>query len=123
MILKLKYLAGYNGICKQGHYNNRFHGGVAIYTHSSCPIEPLAIQSNLQVIATRIQLQHSNFITIASLYIPGRQLITQQDLKNLITQHLNSILDFGRPERTQSALGKHSHVCKRQDGRENPTVT
>ena len=88
-------IPGYNGICKQGHYNNRFHGGVAIYTHSSCPTEPLAIQSNLQVIATRIQLQHSHFITIASLYIPGKHKITQQDINNLIAQLPHPFLVLG----------------------------
>ena len=34
---------GYNCIFKQGHYNNRYHGGVAIYTHSSLPVEEIKL--------------------------------------------------------------------------------
>ena len=30
-------VGGYNGICKQGHFNQRFHGGVAMYIHNSLP--------------------------------------------------------------------------------------
>ena len=30
-------IGGYNGVCKQGHFNQRFHGGVAMYIHNSMP--------------------------------------------------------------------------------------
>ena len=79
-------IPGYNGICKQGHFNQRFHGGVALYTHSSCPSEQLHIQSNLQVVATRIQLHNSLFLTTASLYLPCRNQISYNEIADLINQ-------------------------------------
>ena len=61
-------LPGYNGICKQGHYNHRFHGGVALYVHSSLPYEQLEIDSPHQIIAAKIQLSHHSPIAIASVF-------------------------------------------------------
>ena len=61
---------GYNGICKQGHYN-RCHGGVAIYTHSSLPVEEIKLNSNYQAVAVRVHTETMNLVTFASIYIHG----------------------------------------------------
>ena len=75
----------YNGLCKQGHFNQRYQGGVALYIHSSCPYSPLQLNSTLQVIAARVRLGNKT-ITVASIYIPPRSQITSGDLQNLINQ-------------------------------------
>ena len=79
-------LPGFAGFCKQGHYNNRFHGGVAIYIHNSCPYQKIEIQSEHQIVAASIQLDHHEPISIASIYIPGREKMTRQSLKNILEQ-------------------------------------
>ena len=32
-------LKGYHGVTKQGTFNRRYHGGVVIYIHESCPFQ------------------------------------------------------------------------------------
>ena len=76
----------YHGICKQGHFNHRFHGGVALYIHSSCPYQPINIQTTLQVVAAKIQLHNHRALTIASIYIPGRSRLSLADLRNVVAQ-------------------------------------
>lgn len=88
-------IPGYHGLCKQGHYNRRFHGGVAIYAHTSCPFEPITINSNIQVIAMRIQLHLSYFISVASIYIPGREQVTFEDINDIINQLPSPFLLLG----------------------------
>ena len=66
------FLLKYNGICKQGHYNNRYHGGVANYTHSSLPVEEIKLNTNYEAVAVRVETETMNFVTFASIYIPGR---------------------------------------------------
>ena len=82
-ISKIKY---YNGFCKQGHFNRRYQGGVSLYLHNSFPYTTLDIQSNLQVIAIRVQLNYSRIITVASLYLPPSINVSVNDLDNLISQ-------------------------------------
>ena len=88
-------IPGFNGLCKQGHFNLRFHGGVALYIHQSCPFEPIPVNSNLQVIAARIQLPHSKFITVASIYIPGRCKATYQEITGVANQLPSPFLLLG----------------------------
>ena len=76
----------YNGLCKQGHYNRRYHGGVAIYIHDTCPFQPIEIQSQFQVVAARVQLPRSCCLTIASIYIPSRNTLNRQDMVNIVNQ-------------------------------------
>lgn len=79
-------IPGYNGICKQGHFNQRFHGGVAMYIHSSCAYEEIPIQSEFQVVAAKVQLNGPRCITVASIYIPGRVGINADDFQALLRQ-------------------------------------
>jgi len=79
-------LSNYSHMSKQGHYNHRFHGGVALYVHESCPYTALSIDSVLQVVAARIQIHSSLMITVASLYLPGRTLLCENELTHIIQQ-------------------------------------
>ena len=49
-------IAGYNSICKQGHFNQRFHGGVAMCIHNSMPYQKIHIKTNLQIIAAQVNV-------------------------------------------------------------------
>ena len=64
-------IAGYSGICKQGHFNQRFHGRVAMYIHNSMPYQEIHIKTNLQIIAAHASISQYNTITCVSAYIPG----------------------------------------------------
>ena len=88
-------LPGYSGICRQGHYNHRFHGGVALYVHTSCPFQQISINSNHQVIAAKIQLTNNTPITIASIYLPGREQITMQSITSIVQQLSTPFLLLG----------------------------
>jgi len=79
-------IAGYNCICKQGHYNRRYHGGVALYIHVSCPYNELTVNSTLQVVAATVNVDRRKTVTIASIYIPGATQVTEADLTNIIFQ-------------------------------------
>ena len=47
-------------------------GGVAIYTHSSLPVEEIKLNTNYQAAAVRVKTETINLVTFASIYIPGR---------------------------------------------------
>ena len=64
-------IVGYNGICKQGHFNQRFHGGVAMYIHNSIPYREIHIKANLQIIAAEMNISRHKTITCVLAYIPG----------------------------------------------------
>ena len=60
-------LKGYQGIVKQGRFNQRQHGGVALYIHESCPHKEIAIQSEYQVVAARVTIGRRTTITVLDL--------------------------------------------------------
>ena len=80
----------YNGICKQGHYNERYHGGVALYSHSSCAYRVIETQSQYQVVAAPLQLPQTMPFTAVSICIPGSKEVTQDELTNIPTNQENS---------------------------------
>lgn len=86
----LPTIGGYNGFCKQGHYRNRFHGGVALYIHSCIPFQEITINSQTQIIAARIHINSYRLLTVASIYLPPRN---NQEFENL----LQCIKDLPRP--------------------------
>ena len=47
-------LKNYNGLFKEGHMNDRAHGGVAIFIHEIIPFQKLILNTPLQAIAARI---------------------------------------------------------------------
>ena len=97
-------LSNYKVITKQGHFNRRYHGGVALFMHSVCPFNQVNINSDLQIIAARI-LVNSQLLTIASIYIPGSKVINPDSL-TIIINHFKTLHPVGRPKRPQPALGR-----------------
>jgi len=77
-------LPGYNAIVKQGHYNNRFHGGVVLFIHNDCPYTRLDIDSQYQIVAARVSVNRMQCITVASVYIPGREAISIETMNALL---------------------------------------
>ena len=64
--------SGYHCISKQGHWNRRQHGGVALYIDNSCPFEQIQVPGDQQIVAARICIDGYRMITIVSVYAPGR---------------------------------------------------
>jgi len=77
-------LPNYNSLCKQGHYNRRFHGGVALYIHSSCPYNPLSLDTPMQVVAATVSLIPTQPITVASIYIPGSAQFDENHFQTIL---------------------------------------
>lgn len=88
-------LPGYSSLCKQGHFNRRFHGGVALFIHESCPFQRLTVVSDLQVVAARLQLGTLRCVTVASLYVPGRAQVSEHDFLEIVAQLPSPILLLG----------------------------
>ena len=82
----LSKFGGYCSLSKEGHFNRRYQGGVAMYIHSSLPYEELSINTSLQVVAARIQVEHHKLVIFASIYIPGSYEVTKQQLLDMINQ-------------------------------------
>ncbi|GBN09470.1 hypothetical protein AVEN_175389-1, partial [Araneus ventricosus] len=64
--------------------NGRASGGVALLVAHDSPCIPLNLNTQLQAVAARIQVQ--SFLTICNLYLPPNQPIDQTHLNNLISQ-------------------------------------
>ena len=77
-------LKRYNAIVKQGTFNRRYHGGVALYVHEECPMEEVEVQSQYQVVAARVGLGNNTLVTIANFYIPGSIDIEDGTLEAII---------------------------------------
>ena len=82
----LARLSGYHGLCKQGHFNHRFHGGVALYLHNSYPYQEIRIDSPYQVVAAKISLKSHTSLCIASIYISPRTNLDKEEMNNIIRQ-------------------------------------
>ena len=112
-------LHNYNGLCKQGHFNHRFQGGVALYIHSSHPFSPLQITTDFQVVAARVHMHHNRTVTVASIYLPPRHEITENALQNIIDQLPTPFMllgDFNAhhtswDQRLCDARGRLIHSC------------
>jgi len=77
-------IPGYNVLSKKGHYNHRFHGGVALYIHSSYPYSEIQIVSPIQVVAAKIRIHPSKVVTIASIYISGKHPFVESQFNDVI---------------------------------------
>ncbi|GBO33637.1 RNA-directed DNA polymerase from mobile element jockey [Araneus ventricosus] len=77
------YIRNYKIFSKHNNYD-RASGGVAILAATHIPSIPLTLNTNLQAVAIRIQIQ--SLVTVCSLYLPPSQHISQTDLNNLICQ-------------------------------------
>ncbi|GBO41245.1 RNA-directed DNA polymerase from mobile element jockey, partial [Araneus ventricosus] len=77
------YIRNYK-IFSKHHNRDRASGGVAILAATHISSIPLTLNTNLQAVAIRIQIQ--SLVTVCSLYLPPSQHISQTDLNNLICQ-------------------------------------
>ena len=58
----------YNVIAKEGTYNTRQHGGVAMYIHGDTPYQEITLTTPLQAVAATVQLRIK--VTICNIYVP-----------------------------------------------------
>ncbi|GBO08910.1 putative RNA-directed DNA polymerase from transposon X-element, partial [Araneus ventricosus] len=77
------YIRNYE-IFSKHHIQDRASGGVALLAASHIPSMSLNLNTNLQAVAIRIQMQ--SLVTVCSLYLPPSERISQTDLNNLISQ-------------------------------------
>jgi len=88
-------LPGYIPVVKQGHFNRRYHGGVAIFVHNSCPYRELTVNSEYQVASVRVNINSIQTITVASIYIPGRVGMDVQSLSAVVNALPQPLLLLG----------------------------
>ena len=74
-------IKGYAGIRKQGHFNQRYHGRVALYIHNSYPYREIKVNTNYQIAAAQVNVAPRRTFTVASVYIPGRVEITERVIR------------------------------------------
>ena len=86
---------GYAGICKQGHFNRKNHGGVILYIHRSCPHTQIQVHSDYQIVAARVNIGSNKTVTVASIYLPGRVPIQEEKLRDSINELPKPILLMG----------------------------
>ncbi|GBN27818.1 RNA-directed DNA polymerase from mobile element jockey [Araneus ventricosus] len=77
------YIRNYQ-IFSKHHNSDRASGGVAILAANYIPSMPLTLNTNLQAVAIRIQMQ--SLVTVCSLYLPPNDRVSQTDLNNLISE-------------------------------------
>ena len=75
----------YNVIAKEGTYNNRQHGGVAMYIHGDIPYQEINLNTPLQAVAATVTLRVK--VTICNVYIPpSANSLTPGNIKSLYDQ-------------------------------------
>ncbi|KAE9522075.1 hypothetical protein AGLY_017519 [Aphis glycines] len=78
-------MKNYQGYFKERQTNpNRASGGVAILVKNNIKSSPIPIISELEVIATKIQLHQE--ITICNIYLPDSMVFSYQQIINIIKQ-------------------------------------
>ena len=110
----LSKLAEYSSISKTGHFNQRYHGGVALYIHNTLPYERLEINSSLQVVAARVQTGHQRLVNFASLYMPPSANVTIRQVQDAIDQIINPIVLMGDFNAHNVSWGKSNRLVSRR---------
>ena len=77
-------ISGYKAICKQGSFNRRYYGGVVLYIHTSYPSRERELNSEYEIVAAQISISRNKTITIASIYIPGREPLREEYLRDIM---------------------------------------
>ena len=80
----LPKIQNYNTIAEEGHYNNGYHGGVAMYIHSSIPFTQVQLSSPIQAVAAVVNIRIK--FTICNIYLPRSQNLSTNDLLELYQQ-------------------------------------
>ena len=115
-----------NSVIKLGGYSNinqRCYGGVALFIHTSLPYEQLELNTPLQVVAARVQIEHQRLITCASPYIPGSNKITKQQLLEILNQLPRPIILMGDLNAHHKVWGGRNWRDQRGKMLENIVVT
>ena len=80
-------ISGYRAICKQGHFNRRNHGGVALYIQATYPCREIKMTSEYQILAAQVNIAPRRTITFAFIYIAGsveiKEDVRKQALESL----------------------------------------
>ena len=74
----------YECYAKDGTFNRRWNGGVALYIHESIPQAEITLQTPLQAIAVTVQLKSK--ITICCIYNSRSMAFSSNLLQNLYNQ-------------------------------------
>lgn len=84
-----------NYVCirKDGHFNRRPHGGVALLVHNTIPFTELKLQTDLQACAIRVKLR--SLITICNIYNSRSHDLTEPLLQQLFDQLPPPVLMVG----------------------------
>ncbi|GBN57650.1 putative RNA-directed DNA polymerase from transposon X-element, partial [Araneus ventricosus] len=77
-------LRGYNCVRRDSDTGVTSSGGVCSLTSNLYPSTPLTLHTNLQAVA--VQVHTRSLITVCSIYLPPHDVITQQELNNLVDQ-------------------------------------
>ena len=82
---RLHKIPGYSLIARDGVYNRRQHGGVAMYIHADLLFKVLPLSSPLQAVAATIQLK-KKLITICNVYNSRSHNLTETLLTQLFAE-------------------------------------
>ena len=83
----------FNVYSKDGHYNQGWHGGVALYIHADIPHRAVELSTDMQAVAVEV---HINFkVTVCNIYNSRSHNLTQNSLQNLIHQLPQPFLFLG----------------------------
>ena len=75
----------YNVVAKEGTFNYRQHGGVAIYIHGDIPFQEINLDTPIQAVAVTVQLRIK--ATICNIYSPpSADSLTSDNIKALYDQ-------------------------------------
>ncbi|GBM53583.1 RNA-directed DNA polymerase from mobile element jockey [Araneus ventricosus] len=77
-------LRGYNCVRKDTDTGSHSSGGVCILTSNLYPSTPLTLHTTLQAVA--VQVHTRALVTVCCIYLPPHDVITQQQLNNLVDQ-------------------------------------
>ena len=88
-------LAGYLGICKQGHFNRRYHGGVVLYINRACPYRMVNVEGDYQIVATQVNISPGTRVTIGSMYIPPRAEFVEGRVKDMLEKLPRPVILMG----------------------------
>ena len=85
MTISLK-ISGYNNVSKEGRFNRRQQGGVALYIHASMPFIEIALDMKLQAVAAVVNVTNFKTIRVSSNCIPLEYDLQETALKELKRQ-------------------------------------
>jgi len=75
----------YNVVAKEGTFNYRQHGGVAIYIHGDIPFQEINLDTPIQAVAVTVQLRIK--VTLCNIYSPpSADSLTSDNIKALYDQ-------------------------------------